>query len=54
MLINNHTDVNKGNMKGYLYQEDISGFCRSFRRVTKKLVFHLTLKTANLQDNIYT
>ena len=27
MLINNHTDANKGKIKGYLYLEDIFGFC---------------------------
>ena len=27
MLIDNHTDPNKGKIKGYLYLEDIFGFC---------------------------
>ena len=54
MLINNHTDPNKGRLKGCLYLEDIFGFCKSFRKVTKNLGFHLMLKTANLQDIIYT
>ena len=27
MLINNHTDANKGKLKGYLYLEDIFGLC---------------------------
>ena len=53
MLINNHTDVNKGKIKGYLYLEDIFGFCRSFKRVTKNLGFHLTFKTNDLQNIIY-
>ena len=53
MLINNHADENKGK-KRYLYLEDISGFCESFRKVTKKLGFHLMLKTADLHDFIYT
>ena len=39
MLINNHTDANKGKIKGYLYLEDNFGFCKSFEKVTKKLRF---------------
>ena len=42
MLINKHTDANKGKIEGYLYLEDLT------------LGFHLLFKTANLQDNIYT
>ena len=53
MLINNHTDANKGKTKGYLYLEDISGFCKTFRKVTKNLAFHLTFKTNDLQNIIY-
>ena len=41
MLINNHTDANKGKIKGYLYLEDIFGICKNFKKVTKNLVFHL-------------
>ena len=54
MLINNHTDANRGKIKGYLYLEDISGFCRTFKKVTKNLGFHLQFKTNDLQDIIYT
>ena len=54
MLIKNHTDANKGKIKGYLYLEDISGFCKTFEKVTKNLDFQLMFKTANLQDIIYT
>ena len=50
----NHTDANKGKLKGYLYLEDIFGFCKTFKKITKNLGFHLTLKTAVLQDVIYT
>ena len=53
-LIDNHLDANKGKIKGYLYLEDIFGFCKTFKKVTKKLGFHLMFKTANLQDIIYT
>ena len=53
MLINNHTDPNKGKIKGYLYLEDIFGFCKSFKKVTKNLGFHLTFKTNDLQNIIY-
>ena len=54
MLINNHTDVNKGKIKGYLFLEDIFGFCKTFKKVTKNLGFHVTFKTNDLQDIIYT
>ena len=54
LLIDNHLDANKGRIKGYLYLEDIFGFCKTFKKVTKNLGFHLMFKTANLQDIIYT
>ena len=53
MLINNRTHANKGELKGYLYLEDIFGFCISFKKVTKSLGFHLMLKTADLRDITY-
>ena len=52
-LINNHTDANKGKIKGFLYLEDIFGFCKTFEKVTKNLGFHLTFKTNDLQKIIY-
>ena len=54
MLINNHTDAKKGKIKGYLYLEDIFGYCKAFKKVTKNLGFHLMFKTNDLQDIIYT
>ena len=54
MLIDNHTDANKGKTKGYFYLEDIFGFSKSFKKVTKNLGFHLMFKTANIQDIIFT
>ena len=54
MLIDKHSDANKGKIKGYLYLEDVFGFCKTFEKVTEYLGFHLMFKTANLQDNIYT
>ena len=45
ILINNHTDASKGKIKGYLHLEDIFEFCRTFKKVTKKLGCHLMLKT---------
>ena len=53
MLVSNHTDAYKGKIKGYLYLEDIFGFCKTFRKVTKNLGFHLTFKTNDLQNIIY-
>ena len=54
MLINNHTEANRGKIKGYLYLEDIFGFCKTFKKVTKNLGFHLQFKTNDLQEIIYT
>ena len=54
MLINNHTDANKGKIKGYFYLEDVFGSCETFKKVTKNLGFHLTFKTKDLQATIYT
>ena len=54
MLLDNHLDANKSKTKGYLYLEDIFGFCKTFKKVTKNLGFHIMFKTANLQDIIYT
>ena len=54
MLIDNHLDANRGKIKGYLYLEDIFGFCKTFKKVTKNLGFHIMFKTANLQDILYT
>ena len=53
MLIDDHTDANKGNIKGYLILEDIFGFCTTFKKVTKNLGIRLTSKTIDLQDIIY-
>ena len=52
-LINNHTDANKGKTKGYLYLEDIFGFWKTFKKVTKILGFHKMFKTNDLQNIIY-
>ena len=54
MLINNHIDANRVKIKGYLCLEDIFGFCKTFKKVTKNLGFHISFKTNDLQDIIYT
>ena len=53
-LINNHIDANRGKINGYFYLEDIFGFCKTFKKVTKNLGFHISFKTNDLQDIIYT
>ena len=35
MLIHNQIDANRGKIKGYLYLENIFGFCKTFKKVTK-------------------
>ena len=52
-LINNHTDANKDKIKEYLYLEDAFSFCKTLKKVTKNLGFHLTFKTNDLQNIIY-
>ena len=49
MLINNHKEDNRGKIKGQLPLEHIFGFCKSFKKVTKNLGFHLKMKTIDLQ-----
>ena len=34
LLINNHTNANKGKRKRHLNLEDVFGFCKSFKKVT--------------------
>ena len=57
-LIDNHDivgqEVNKGKIKGQLALENIFGFCKSFKKITKNLSFHIIFRTADLQDIIYT
>ena len=55
ILFNNHaTDVTKCKIKGHLPLQYLIGLCKSFKKITKNLWFHLTFKTATLQDNIFT
>ena len=58
MLIDNHDfvgqEVNKGKNKGQLPLENIFGFCKSFKKITKNLVYHIIFRTADLQDIIFT
>ena len=54
MLINNQDLANKGKIKGQLPLEHIFGFCKSFKKITKNLGFHIKFRTADLQDIIFT
>ena len=54
ILNSNHTDAKKGKYKERLELEHKFGFCKTFKNNTKKLGFHLSFKTANLQDIILT
>ena len=55
MLINNHSEeANRGKIKGQLILENIFGFCKTFKKITKNLGFHITLKTNDLQYIIFT
>ena len=46
--------MNKGKNKGVSSLEYIFGFCKTLKTITKQLRFNLILKTADLQDIIYT
>ena len=55
MLINNHdVAANKGRIRGHLALEHIFGFCRTFKKVTKNLGYHLKFKMNDLQDIVFT
>ena len=55
MLINNHTvAANRGKIKGQLLLEDLFGFFKTFKKITKNLGFHITFKTNGLQNILYT
>ena len=55
ILINNHAEeINKGKIKGQLALEHIFGFCKTFKKITKNLGFHLKFKMNDLQDIIFT
>ena len=47
ILINNHTEANRGLIRGHLPLEYIFGFARSFKKITKGLGFELDLRTSN-------
>ena len=47
-------EVNKGKIRGQLPLEHIFGFCKSFKKTTKNLGFHVIFRTADLQDIIFT
>ena len=55
ILINNYAEeAYKGRVKGHLPLEHIFGFCRTFKKITKGLGFHLKLKMTDLQDIVFT
>ena len=55
ILINNHTQANRGNIKGHLSVEHVFGFCKTHKKIIKKLGFHyLTFRTNDLQDILFT
>ena len=52
IIIINHTDANKGVIKGHLLLEYIFGFARSFKKITKGLGFELDLRTSSRKRDI--
>ena len=43
-------EVDKGNIRGHIPLEHEFGFCKTFKKITKNLGFHLTFKLVDLQD----
>ena len=55
ILEDNHEEVaNRRKIKEYLPLEHIFRFCKTFKKITKNLEFHLTHKTVDFRDLIYT
>ena len=55
IFIDNHTlPVNSGKIEGQLPLEHVFGFCKTFKKITKNLGFHITIKTNDLQHNTFT
>ena len=55
ILINDHTEANRGLIRGHLPLEYIFGFARSFKKLTKGLGFELDLRTSiRKRDIMYT
>ena len=54
MLINNHTDANRGKIKGHLPLGHIHGFCKTSEKITKNIGFQLTFRTIDLQGILFT
>ena len=53
MLIDSHTNVDKkGEIRAELPLEQIFGFCKTFKKITKRLGFELQLKTSSEKQNI--
>ena len=54
LLFNNHgLYANKRRIKGQIPLEHIFGKCKTFKKITKQLGFHLTFRTVDLQDITY-
>ena len=55
ILVKNHTEANKGLIRGHLPLEYIIAFARSFKKITKGLGFELDLRTSyRKRDILYT
>ena len=54
-LIDNHTiQANKGKIFAILLLRHLFGFCKTFKKITEGLCFHLIFKTADLHNIVYT
>ena len=54
MLINNHAEADRGKIKDHRPLAHVFRFYKTFNKITKNQGFHLTLKTNDLQDIIFT
>ena len=51
-LIVNHTESNRGIIRGHLPLEYVFGFCKSCRKITKSIGFEIDLRTSNTKQDI--
>ena len=51
MLIDDNTEAsNKDKIEPHLPLEHINGFCKTFKKITKNLAFHLKMETNDIQN----
>ena len=52
ILINSHTEHNRGLIRGHLPLEHIFGFCRSYEKINERLRFELKLQNITRKQDV--